>query len=207
MPDGENVNVARANAVNDAILPMNDLAQIGTLELRNFPPAFRKVGQALNGREQPLHDPARGSRVVFRDPLTNLNHPLDLAELMDSMTEALEHAKGKRDLRTTVLPAAPKPMNSAAVRRLRSRLNASQAVFASYLNVSTKLVQAWESDRRTPEGAALRLLARGDGGRRRRTAPHLDSFARSSSKKPCTTTREGVPAMSSHRLSRTMRKR
>jgi putative transcriptional regulator len=80
------------------------------------------------------------------------------AELMQSTKEALEHAKGKRDLRTTVLPAAPKPMNSAAVRRLRSRLNASQAVFASYLNVSTKLVQAWESDRRTPEGAALRLL-------------------------------------------------
>jgi len=80
------------------------------------------------------------------------------AELLQSTMEALEHAKGKRDLRTTVLPATPKPMNSAAVRRLRSRLNASQAVFASYLNVSTKLVQAWESARRSPEGAALRLL-------------------------------------------------
>ena len=80
------------------------------------------------------------------------------AELLQSTTEALDHAKGKRDLRTTVLPAAPKPMSSTAVRRLRSRLNASQAVFASYLNVSTKLVQAWESDRRTPDGAALRLL-------------------------------------------------
>lgn len=31
------------------------------------------------------------------------------------------------------------------------------AVFASFLNVSTKLVQAWESDRRAPEGAALKL--------------------------------------------------
>ncbi len=80
------------------------------------------------------------------------------AELLQSTTEALDHAKAKRDLRTTVLPAAPKPMSSTAVRRLRSRLNASQAVFASYLNVSTKLVQAWESDRRTPDGAALRLL-------------------------------------------------
>jgi putative transcriptional regulator len=80
------------------------------------------------------------------------------AELLQSTQEALEHAEGKRDLRTTVLPAAPEPMDSAAVRRLRSRLNASQAVFASFLNVSTKLVQAWEADRRTPEGAALRLL-------------------------------------------------
>jgi putative transcriptional regulator len=80
------------------------------------------------------------------------------SELLESTREALEHAKGKRDLRTTVLPAPPKPMNARQVRKLRSRLNASQAVFASYLNVSTKLVQAWESDRRTPDGAALRLM-------------------------------------------------
>jgi putative transcriptional regulator len=80
------------------------------------------------------------------------------SELLESTREALEHAEGKRDLRTTVLPAPPKPMNARQVRKLRSRLNASQAVFASYLNVSTKLVQAWESDRRTPDGAALRLM-------------------------------------------------
>lgn len=42
-------------------------------------------------------------------------------------------------------------------------LNASQAVFARCLNVSTQLVRAWESDRRHPDGAALRLL---DIGRR-----------------------------------------
>ena len=80
------------------------------------------------------------------------------AELMESAHDALEHATGKRDLRTTVLPAAPKPMSSRDVRRLRDNVNASQAVFASFLNVSTKLVQAWESDRRAPEGAALKLL-------------------------------------------------
>jgi putative transcriptional regulator len=80
------------------------------------------------------------------------------AELIDSMEEALAHAKGKRHLKTTVLPAPPKPMHARDVRRLRSRLRASQAVFARYLNVSTKLVQAWEAERRTPEGAALRLM-------------------------------------------------
>jgi putative transcriptional regulator len=80
------------------------------------------------------------------------------SELLKATREALEHASGRRDLRTTVLPAAPQPMTAQDVRRLRSRLNASQALFASYLNVSTKLVQAWEADRRTPDGAALRLL-------------------------------------------------
>jgi putative transcriptional regulator len=81
------------------------------------------------------------------------------AELMESMNEALEHAKGKRELRTTVLPEAPRSMSANDVRRMRERLRASQAVFARFLNVSTQLVQAWESDRRQPDGAALRLLA------------------------------------------------
>jgi len=80
------------------------------------------------------------------------------SELLESVQEALEHSQGKRDLKTTVLPSPPEPMDAQEVRDLRSRLDASQAVFASYLNVSTKLVQAWEADRRTPEGAALRLL-------------------------------------------------
>ncbi|MEX2282673.1 MAG: transcriptional regulator [Gemmatimonadota bacterium] len=79
-------------------------------------------------------------------------------ELLESANEALAHAKGKRDLRTSILPPPPKPMGSRDVRRLRERLDASQTMFAGYLNVSTKLVQAWEADRRTPEGAALRLL-------------------------------------------------
>ena len=80
------------------------------------------------------------------------------AELMDSMHDALDHSRGKRELRTTVLPSAPAPMTAKEIRALRERLNASQAVFACFLNVSTRLVQAWEADRRRPEGAALRLL-------------------------------------------------
>lgn len=84
------------------------------------------------------------------------------AELMESMTEALDHAKGRRELRTTILPPPPAPMTAAQVRKVRKRLNASQAVFAHYLNVSTKLVQAWEANRRHPDGPALILLRLGD---------------------------------------------
>lgn len=79
-------------------------------------------------------------------------------ELLESTREALAHARGKMNLRTTVLPPAPQPMRGREVRQLRDELNASQAVFAHYLNVSTKLVQAWEAERRRPEGAALALL-------------------------------------------------
>ncbi len=83
------------------------------------------------------------------------------AELMQSVGEAVEHARGKRELRTTVLPDAPAVMNAEDIRALRGALNASQAVFAHYLNVSTQLVQAWEANRRRPDGAALRLLSIG----------------------------------------------
>ena len=79
-------------------------------------------------------------------------------ELLGSANEALEHAQGKRSLRTTTLPLPPKSLNGRAVKRVRASLHASQAVFARYLNVSTKLVQAWETNRRTPEGPALVLL-------------------------------------------------
>lgn len=79
-------------------------------------------------------------------------------ELVSSASEALEHARGKRELRTTVVPPPPQPLSAAQVRRIRLSLNASQAVFARFLNVSTRLVQAWEADRRTPDGAAARLL-------------------------------------------------
>ena len=79
-------------------------------------------------------------------------------ELLTSANEALEHAQGKRSLRTTTLPLPPKSLNGRAVKRVRASLHASQAVFARFLNVSTKLVQAWEANRRTPEGPALVLL-------------------------------------------------
>lgn len=80
------------------------------------------------------------------------------AELLGSAHEALEHAQGKRSLRTTTLPFPPKPLSGRGVKRVRASLHASQAVFARVLNVSTKLVQAWEANRRTPEGPALVLL-------------------------------------------------
>jgi putative transcriptional regulator len=83
------------------------------------------------------------------------------SELMHSAGEALDHARGKRELRTTVLPDAPAAMRADDIRALRAKLNASQAVFAHYLNVSTQLVQAWEANRRRPEGPALRLLSIG----------------------------------------------
>ena len=80
------------------------------------------------------------------------------AELLTAANLALEHAQGKRSLRTATLPQLPEPMTAEEVREVREALQASQGVFARYLNVSTKLVQAWESSERTPSGPALVLL-------------------------------------------------
>ena len=81
-------------------------------------------------------------------------------ELMQSLTEAAEHSKGLRDdLRVTVLPRPPKPMGKTEIIRLRKRLNYSQSLFAKYLNVSVRTVQAWEQGVRKPSDAALKLLS------------------------------------------------
>lgn len=45
------------------------------------------------------------------------------------------------------------------VKTLRTQHHLSQSVFASYLNVSTKLVQKWEQNDSHPKGAALKLLS------------------------------------------------
>ncbi len=78
--------------------------------------------------------------------------------LVESFRQALEHAEGKRELRTTIL-IKTEPMDKKDVAELRARLNCSQAVFANYLNVSPKTVQAWEQGIGKPTGAALRLLS------------------------------------------------
>ena len=79
-------------------------------------------------------------------------------ELKESLGEMVEHARGKKELRTTVLPLPPKKRSGREIAELRQRLRFSQALFARYLNVSVKSVQAWEQGKREPEGAALKLL-------------------------------------------------
>ena len=50
-------------------------------------------------------------------------------------------------------------LSPAEIRTLREREKASQAVFASYLNVTTDLVSKWERGQKRPSGPALKLLS------------------------------------------------
>jgi putative transcriptional regulator len=62
------------------------------------------------------------------------------------------------DLRKVEMPARPKVLKPAEIRSLRANLNASQALFARLLNVSSNAVESWEQGIRRPRQATLKLL-------------------------------------------------
>ena len=70
-------------------------------------------------------------------------------------------ASGKvQDLKTTIVPVfKPAPeLTPKQIQTLRTRLGISQSAFASMLNVPVVTAISWEKGRRSPSGAALRLL-------------------------------------------------
>ena len=73
-------------------------------------------------------------------------------ELLQSMAEALAHARGeKSDARVHRL----KPSD---VRKARERLGLSQDKFAGAFGVSASTLRKWEQGQRAPTGAAKTLL-------------------------------------------------
>jgi putative transcriptional regulator len=83
-------------------------------------------------------------------------------DLLASVEAVRDHVTGKRKavLRISHVKA-PKPapvLSAAQVRALRSKLKVSQTVFAAMLNVPPVTAISWEKGRRSPSGAALRLL-------------------------------------------------
>jgi putative transcriptional regulator len=80
-------------------------------------------------------------------------------DLRQSLTDAAAYEQGKPvDLRTQEFPPPPKPLKPAEIRKIRLAFNASQALFARFLNVSTNTVESWEQGVRQPDQAALKLL-------------------------------------------------
>lgn len=75
-------------------------------------------------------------------------------ELVQSMAEALAHARGKRaDSRTHKVPVSPDELQKA-----RKRLGLSQDQFAEVFGVSASTLRKWEQGQRAPSGAAKTLL-------------------------------------------------
>ncbi|HET7106406.1 MAG TPA: helix-turn-helix domain-containing protein [Candidatus Acidoferrum sp.] len=83
--------------------------------------------------------------------------------IFDDMREALHGAaayeRGEAvNLRIMRIPARPRSISAREIRQIRRNLNASQALFAAYLNVSANAVRSWEQGLRRPRQAALKLL-------------------------------------------------
>lgn len=80
-------------------------------------------------------------------------------ELQDSLRDALAYERGEQvNLRVTELPPPPQRFRPRDIREIRQALNASQVLFALYLNVSTNTIRSWEQGTRRPQGADLKLL-------------------------------------------------
>jgi putative transcriptional regulator len=85
-----------------------------------------------------------------------------LGVLNEAMTDL--HQVGLLDTRTMhefdVLCLTPvEEVSPGQITAIRKRAGVSQAVFASYLNVTTSLVSKWERGEKHPHGPSLKLLA------------------------------------------------
>ena len=69
-----------------------------------------------------------------------------------------ENASISLDLRSVQMPPRPKPLKPAEIQAIRAAMNASQALFARLLNMSSNAVESWEQGIRQPRQATLKLL-------------------------------------------------
>ncbi|MBZ5696901.1 MAG: helix-turn-helix domain-containing protein [Acidobacteriia bacterium] len=81
-------------------------------------------------------------------------------DLRESLQDALAFEQGRAiDLRVTEIPPRPRKLRPRDIRDIRLSLNASQVLFATFLNVSPNTIRSWEQGTRRPQGADLKLLS------------------------------------------------
>ncbi len=80
--------------------------------------------------------------------------------IMAGLEEAVEEAKSKDGkLKRRVVTIMPiKTYDAGEIQKIRKKTGLSQKLFASYMGVSVKTVEAWESGANHPSGAASRIL-------------------------------------------------
>jgi putative transcriptional regulator len=94
---------------------------------------------------------------------TNRRHRSERLEVLHNTAKAL-HRVGAidkatmRDFDATCLTLVEQ-LSAKEIQRMRERAGVSQAIFARYLNVKTKLVSEWERGEKKPSGPSLKLLA------------------------------------------------
>lgn len=81
--------------------------------------------------------------------------------IMAGLNEALEDAQSEKPIlkRNNVTVEPIKVFEADEVKKIRNSTGMSQKIFASYMGVSDKTVEAWEAGTNHPSGAASRLLS------------------------------------------------
>lgn len=80
--------------------------------------------------------------------------------IMKGLQEAIDDAQGKdiklKKQTVTIVPV--KEYKAEEIKSIRKKTGLSQKLFASYMGVSNKTVEAWEAGINRPSGAASRIL-------------------------------------------------
>ena len=81
-------------------------------------------------------------------------------DLQEGLLQAIDYAKGKGPAQTITYTIDPViKLNKDQIREIRIQAQMTQSVFADYLGVSVKTVEAWERGRTHPTGPAYRLMS------------------------------------------------
>lgn len=81
-------------------------------------------------------------------------------DLQEGLLEAIDYAKKEGSARTVTYKIDPViELDKDQIREIRINAQMTQHVFADYLGVSVKTVEAWERGRTHPTGPANRLIS------------------------------------------------
>ena len=80
-------------------------------------------------------------------------------DLKTGLQEAIDFEKGQGKAKSRTLMIAPvKKYSNEEIKTIRNKSGMTQTVFANYMGVSKKTVEAWELGRTHPTGPAYRLI-------------------------------------------------
>ena len=80
--------------------------------------------------------------------------------LMASLNEAVAIERGELKGRKTVYEIQPvKKYDNTEIKQIRTSVGMTQLLFAKYMGVSSKTVEAWEKGTNHPTGTACRLIS------------------------------------------------
>ena len=81
-------------------------------------------------------------------------------EIKAGLNEAIEYEKGNLKANSRTLTITPiEKFTASEIKDIRKNTGMTQVLFAKYLGVSLKTVEAWEAGRNQPNGTACRMLS------------------------------------------------